>query len=232
MPSPPSTLLETVREWMQSFPVGSDYRLPPERELAEKFAIGRGQLRTVLAELEKEGLIERFVGRGTFVVGTRASGIHDPADIAAASSPVAAMQARGIIEPEIARLAAYHANSNQIEQLRDLCRRMRLAETWEIYAELDWQFHNLLAEATTNTVLQEVQKLVNGIRRYVVWGALAKRPVGPQSDYHSFDEHEQIVEAIANRDGEAAAQAMLDHLGGTSSHMVGIQRPPAINRSA
>lgn len=222
--SPPSTLLETVRDWMQSFPTGSDHRLPPERELAEKFAVGRGQLRTVLAELEKEGLIERFVGRGTFVVGARTNGSRDPENIAAASSPVAAMQARGIIEPEIARLAAYHANSNQIEQLRDLCRRMRQAETWEIYAELDWQFHNLLAEATTNTVLQEVQKLVNGIRRFVVWGALTKRPVGPQADYHSFDEHEKIVEAIANRDGHSAAQAMLDHLGGTSSHIVDFKR--------
>ena len=225
MPTVSTALLDSVRDWLLSFPTGADQRLPPERELAEKFAVGRGQLRTALAELEKEGLIERFVGRGTFVVGNSGNGARNAQDIAAGSSPMAAMQARGIIEPEIARIAAYNASANQIEQLRDLCRRMRQAETWEIYAELDWQFHNLLAEATSNTVLQEVQQLVNGIRRYVVWGALAKRPVGPQTDYHSFDEHERVVDAIADRDGEAAAQAMLDHLGGTKSHMVGFQAP-------
>ena len=221
MPTVSNILYDTVRDWMLSFPTGADQRLPPERELAEKFAVGRGQLRAVLSELEKEGLIQRFVGRGTFVVRNRTNGARNPEDIAASSSPVAAMQARNIIEPEIARLAAYHASSKQIEQMRNLCRRMRQSETWEIYAELDWEFHNLLAEATANTVLQEVQQLVNGIRRYVVWGALVKRPVGPQADYHSFDEHERVVDAIASRDGNAAAQAMLDHLGGTKSHMVG-----------
>jgi DNA-binding GntR family transcriptional regulator len=96
---------------------------------------------------------------------------------------------------------------------------MRGAKTWDAYAELDWRFHNLLAEATGNVVLVEIQRLVNSVRRYVVWGNLIKRPVGPDSDYHSFLEHEQIVEAIANRDGDAARQAMLDHLGGTRANM-------------
>jgi len=225
MASFPSILLESVRDWLLAFPTGADQRLPPERELAEKFAVSRGQLRRVLGELEKEGLIQRFVGRGTFVVGNRTDGRRAAEDIAAASSPVAAMQARSLIEPEIARLAAYHATSNQIDELRDLCRRMRKAESWEIYAELDWQFHNVLAEATANTVLEEVQHLVNGIRRYVVWGNLVKRPIGPQADYHSFAEHERIVDAISDRDGDAASQAMLDHLGGTKSHMTDFQKP-------
>ena len=225
MSSFPSTLLDSVRDWLLSFPTGADQRLPPERELAEKFAVSRGQLRRVLGELENEGLIQRFVGRGTFVVGNRTSSNRNAEDIAAGSSPVAAMQARSLIEPEIARLAAYHATSNQIAELRDLCQLMRRAETWEIYAELDWQFHNVLAEASANTVLVEVQKLVNGIRRYVVWGNLVKRPVGPQADYHSFAEHERIVDAIASRDGDAASRAMIDHLGGTKSHMADYQSP-------
>ena len=223
MSSIPSTLRETVRDWLLSFPTGADQRLPPERELAEKFAVGRGQLRKVLSELEKEGLIQRFVGRGTFVVGEQTGSQRNTEDIAAASSPVAAMQARSLIEPEIARLAAYHATSNQISDLRKLCRQMRQAETWEVYAELDWQFHNVLADATANTVLVEVQRLVNGIRRYVVWGNLVKRPIGPDPSYHSFAEHERIVEAIASRDGDRAYQAMLDHLGGTKSDMADYQ---------
>ena len=63
-------------------------------------------------------------------------------------------------------------------------------------------------------------RLVNGVRRYVVWGNLIKRPIGPAKDYHSFMEHEQIVEAIASRDRDAAHRAMLNHLGGTRAHMI------------
>ena len=220
MSRPPSSLLEAVREWLTSFPAGADQRLPPERELAEKFAVSRAKLRLVLGALEKEGLIERFVGRGTYVVGPVRRDIKDPESVAAITSPLAAMQARGLLEPDLARLAAFNATALQIEEMRSLCDAMRGAPTWDAYAELDWRFHQLIAEATANVVLVEIQRLVNGIRRYLVWGNLNKRPVGPPQDYHSFDEHQRIVDAIADRDGEGAKRAMLDHLGGTQSHMI------------
>jgi DNA-binding FadR family transcriptional regulator len=140
-------------------------------------------------------------------------------DIAARTSPMAAMQARSVIEPELGRLAALNATSAQIAEMRDLCAQMRLARSWEDYAELDWRLHNAIAEATGNVLLVEIQLLLNGVRRYVVWGGLIKRPVGPPADYHSFGEHEQIVDAIEARDGDAAMRAMLAHLGGTRSHL-------------
>jgi DNA-binding FadR family transcriptional regulator len=187
--------------------------------LAEKFAVSRAELRKALATLEREGLIFRHVGRGTFVADLAGETNALPEEIASMTSPVDAMQARALVEPEIARIAALHATSNQIAEMRQLCREMRNAQAWDAYAELDARFHNLLAEATGNVVILEIQRLVNGIRRYIVWGNLIKRPGGPAEDYHSFLEHEQIVEAIASRDGEAAKQAMLSHLGGTRSHM-------------
>ena len=89
------------------------------------------------------------------------------------------MQARMIIEPEIARLAALHATSAQVQAMRQLARKMRDATTWAEYEDLDWRFHNLLAEASANTLLQDIQYLLNGVRRVVVWGYLNTRPIGP-----------------------------------------------------
>ena len=213
------SLLAAVRQWLTQAQAGSDHRLPPERKMAEKFAVSRAELRKVLAALEQEGLIFRHVGRGTFVAPTNQSHTTMPEEVASMTNPVDAMQARTILEPEIAKIAALHATSNQISEMSDLCRKMRTAQSWDIYAELDARFHDLVAEATGNIVLIEIQRIVNGVRRYVLWGNLVKRPVGPAEDYHSFSEHEEILAAIANRDADGAKKAMLQHLGGTRSHM-------------
>jgi DNA-binding FadR family transcriptional regulator len=216
-------LISAVRHWLGAVRLSADARLPPERELAKKFCVSRAELRKVLAVLEAEGQIQRHVGRGTFVVDRPANSSPNGEDIAARTSPLAAMQARRVVEPELARLAALNATSAQFAEMRKLCSEMRRAPTWEAYAELDWQFHNLIAEATGNVLLVEIQRLLNGVRRFVVWGNLVKRAKGPPADYHSFGEHEEILESMQNRDGDRAMQAMLLHLGGTQSQLIDSQ---------
>lgn len=44
-------------------------RLPPERVLSERFSVSRATVRRALQELADQGLIESWVGRGTFVTG-------------------------------------------------------------------------------------------------------------------------------------------------------------------
>lgn len=218
-------LHSTIRHWLSAVRLSADARLPAERELAKKFRVTRAQLRKILAVLEAEGQIERHVGKGTFVVQPPADSSPNGEGIAARTSPLAAMQARMVVEPELTRLAALNATSAQFVEMRKLCSEMRRAPTWEAYAELDWRFHNLIAESTGNVLLVEIQRLLNSVRRFVVWGNLVKRAAGPPPDYHSFVEHEQLVDAIQARDGERAMQAMLSHLGETQSQLIDYQSP-------
>jgi len=141
------------------------------------------------------------------------------------------MQARRVVEPELARLAALNATSAQFLEMRKLCSEMRRTPTWEEYAELDWRFHNLIAEATGNILLVEIQRLLNGVRRFVVWGNLVKRAAGPPSNYHSFGEHEEILDAIQTRDSDRAMRAMLSHLGGTEAQLFNNQSLPEVLRN-
>ena len=218
-PSESTHLTSTVRRWLSIHRLEGSLRLPPERELAEVFCVSRSELRKALAVLEDEGQLTRHVGRGTFIAKD-AEEVHGSGrGIAALTSPSAAMEARLAIEPELGRLAALNATSNQIDELKHLCREMRGAQTWEEYAELDWRFHDLIAKATGNILLTEIQSLLNGVRRYVVWGGLVKRRGGPSEDYHSFDEHEQVVGAIEARDAPGAMRAMSAHLRTTVSEM-------------
>jgi GntR family transcriptional regulator len=65
-------------------PVGE--RLPSERELAEDFGVSRMTVRQALGALEARGLIERGVGRGTFVRAVKVD--HDLTRVAGFSELV------------------------------------------------------------------------------------------------------------------------------------------------
>lgn len=214
-------LLPHLRDWLAGTDLPGDGRLPAERDLAIRFGVSRGEVRKALAILEAEGRIWRHVGKGTFVTrgDAAAAGMErrpETAEIADATSPPEAMEARLIVEPEIARRAALRATAAQVAEMRRLATAMRAVSSWAEYEELDFRFHELIAEAAGNRLLTEVERLINGVRRFVVWGHLARRPVGPSPDYHSFDEHDAIVEAIATRDRRGAADAMRRHLESTA----------------
>lgn len=214
-------VLRYLRGWLADAALPEDGRLPPERDVAAKLGVNRAEVRKSLALLEAEGLVWRHVGKGTFATRlapppSSSERRLDLADIADVTSPPEAMQARLLIEPELARLAALHANAAQCTEMSRLATRMRAARAWAEYEDLDFRFHDLIAEASGNRLLLEVERLVNGVRRSVVWGHLARRPVGPSPDYHSFDEHDGIVAAIRSRDRRGAAEAMRRHLESTA----------------
>lgn len=206
-----------VREWLAGASLDKDGRLPAERELAGRLGMTRTHLRKALTVLEAEGWLSRHVGKGTFLTANRGAARSDIAAIANRTSPPEAMEVRLALEPDIARLAAVRATADQIAEMQQLCEQMRRAGDWDEYEQLDWRFHNLLAQAAGNTLLVEIQSIVNGVRRAVVWGHLSRRPTGPSPDYHSFGEHDAIVDAIARRDRRGAAEAMRRHLANIAS---------------
>ncbi len=216
-------VIDPLKAWLKTAKLPSDGRLPPERDLAGKLGLSRAELRKALAILEAEGLIWRHVGKGTFLASQARHEKPDLAALAHRTSPPEAMQARMIIEPEVAALAARQATGAQIQHLRSLCLRMRGCPAWPEYQQLDVEFHAALAAAAGNTLLAELHAIVNDVRRAVVWGGLAKRTLGPPPDYHSFAEHEAIVEAIESRDRQRAAEAMRLHLMSTSRDLLGDQ---------
>lgn len=200
---------------------GPGTRLPPERKLAEEFGVSRSEIRKLLARLETEGQLTREVGRGTFV---RSPAPRTPADsetLQKSTSPREAMEARLLLEPELASLAAINATHKQIETMCSLSKQMRVSKTWSAYEQLDGRFHRLIAEAAGNKLLVAVHQIVEEVRRAVVWKWLDTRPVGPSPDYSSFDEHDAIIEAIEKRDRVGAANAMKRHLRTTQLKIFG-----------
>jgi DNA-binding FadR family transcriptional regulator len=96
----------------------------------------------------------------------------------------------------------------------------RRAQSWRQYESLDNNLHRLIAEATRNGVVLALFDALNTVRRSVVWGRLRADRPRPPTDHHSFAEHEAIVAAIADRDRDAAAEAMRAHLQSVERHLV------------
>jgi len=187
-------------------------RLPAERHLAERLGVSRAALRKALAVLQAEGQLWRHVGKGTFVGSRPLDSVADVAAMAGRTNPGEIMRARGLIEPEIARLAALNATPAQVAQMRAAAVKSRQAANWRHYESWDTRLHRTIAEATQNGLLVGLLDTLNAVRRMATWGRLRLNPERPSRGHHSFAEHDNIIEAIANRDMTGAAAAMRAHL--------------------
>ena len=204
-------LVQRLRELIDTAGYRHNDRVPPERELCEMLGTTRNQLRRALAELEAQGRIWRHVGRGTFVGSRPVLNLKDVTYLGDQIKPAQVVAVRFNIEPELARLAALHSSKSDRDLMRLCADRCRDAEDWRAYEAWDNNLHHAIARATRNQLFQYFFETLNAVRRSILWGqprATRKPPDG----YASFIEHDTIVAAIAERDGETAAQAMRLHL--------------------
>ncbi len=217
-------VLARVRTWIASSGLPAGARLPPERDLCTSLGVSRTELRKAFLVLEANGNLTREVGRGTFLTRKPEQRKSDNSertisDLAERTGPLEAMMARLALEPELARMAALHASPRQLRRIRELASKMRNSVSWHTYEELDSEFHDIIAQASGNSLLHELHKILNGVRIVVVWRRLDTPEAAPDPDYHSFDEHDAVVVALEKRSGSEASKAMQKHLQSTLSTM-------------
>lgn len=211
--------LARLRDFLAGAALGEAGRLPPERELADRLGLTRASLRKALTTLQSEGTVWRHVGKGTFTGDRPIDTASDIASMARRTNPIEVMNARIAFEPEIARVAALNATPTALAELRQCMERAVSAPDWRQYEIWDNRLHRAIAEATQNSLLLGLLDTLNAVRREVNWGRLRADPKRPPADHHSFIEHQQIVEAIANRDTVGAASAMRAHLQSVERHL-------------
>src|SRR5262249_37075710 len=105
-------IVRQIRGLVADGRVKSGDRLPPERDLAERFRVSRASVREALRALQVTGLIEIRPGEGTFVREVSVEALVEPLArvILAQREGVAELyEARRLLEPPIAGLAARRA---------------------------------------------------------------------------------------------------------------------------
>jgi DNA-binding FadR family transcriptional regulator len=226
MPNQASQALDPVAR-LRSFIIYGGHprggRLPPERHLTEELGMSRAALRKALDSLERDGLIWRHVGKGTFVAdGTVPSApTSATTELGRQLTPFRMMRARLAIEPAIAREAAVNASGEALQRMQRAIDHAKSATTWQEYEAQDDKFHRAVAEASDNLLLLALFDQLNEVRRAVAWGNVTRETPHPSPDHSSFAEHDAIAAAINARDSGAAYEAMRKHLGSVAKRLFG-----------
>lgn len=187
--------------------------LPSERELAEQFQVSRTAVREAVKTLSEKGLVQVFPGKGTFVTNGTSQALRQSLGmmmkIGQAEGTRDLVEVRHIFEPEIAALAAQRAGDEHIAAMKEAVRVMDGAlDDADAYIEADLDFHLALAEASQNLIiLTLIDSFVDLLREQRI--RIFHVEGGPQrGQIH----HKRILEAITNRDPEAARSEMRAHL--------------------
>lgn len=182
-------------------------RLPTERELATELGCTRTEVRHALTSFEIDGRIERHVGRGTFLrLDSR------PAPAGGGFSPSALLAASLLLEPEVLAVAAVAAEEADFAEMRRCLRGSDTSDTCEEFEEWDRALHHTFAVATHNAQLVAMVDLLNSTRNDPVWGRLKRNSFTPERCRSYRREHHEIVDALCDRDREAASRAMEAHI--------------------
>jgi len=195
-------------------------RLPAERLLAEQLSVSRPSVREALIALEVEGWVDIRGGTGVFVRGCPAAATAEEPQAEAAEhkeppavGPIELLDARDMVEPEVAVLAAKNGSEETLATLsRILGEMVCCASTDPRHMDLDHQFHAALADATGNGALVQVMETLWAMR-------LAPLYVQLQNHFHNeavwqqaILEHREIYEAVRDHDTKAARAAMHRHV--------------------
>jgi DNA-binding FadR family transcriptional regulator len=202
-------IIETLTTRIVAQQYGVDERLPSERQLAQELGVARNTVREALDQLELRGLIRRRAGSGTFVT-------HDPSGVSESAAPVASetgplqlQVVRGILEPEMVRLAIISMPPRQIEALGAVLSRMEAVQADAgAFVALEEEFHRQIALGTGNPLLIACYNLVIDARRQAFRAAMYRRHLTPSRIAAYQRAYNALFNAIAARDIEEATEFM------------------------
>lgn len=216
---------ETVERLMAAVKLGvvpPGARFPAERDLAARLGVSRITLREALRALQQAGHVEVRRGRfgGTFVTGPPPLPAPDEARRRAEDMGPAlddALTFRQVLETGAVQVLATRGLDDAQRTL--LLTRLRSVDTAapEDYRRLDTAFHLTLAELTGSSSLTaaaaDVRMRLNDLLNAI--------PVLDRNIQHSAIQHAAIVQAVLERDPDAARQAVEEHLDGTAALLRG-----------
>jgi GntR family transcriptional repressor for pyruvate dehydrogenase complex len=221
--------LPTLAAYLMEAARKNDGKAPSERDLAEHFAVSRGQVREALAILEAMQVIERRAKSGIYVnVGL--GGIEAMSFFARFGLPLEnrqifeAVEVRKIHEIKAAELAALRATEENFARLRDVLARSeeRLA-AGEGLDQLDQEFHLEIVRATQNTIFLNICTSFYTLSH----NRLKVYFRSPDRNRRSHDEHVQIFDALVRRDAALSSALMVTHLRGAMSYWSELLEPVA-----
>ncbi|MCP4167317.1 MAG: FadR family transcriptional regulator [Chloroflexi bacterium] len=207
-------LTEALMDRIEREQLGPGDRLPTAAALVRIHGVSRPVVREALKILEGRGVVEMTVGRSAVIrplSEDTLTSFFQRAMSLEEKNFEEVLELRMGVEMQSAKLAAQRRTQEEVEEFQDILIEMEShIDNPDSYADINAQFHVLIAKAAHNTLLFY---LISGIRdalRNVNLEGLRLR-MNREERYELYNAHKQIVAMIAAKNSEGAAQAMTSH---------------------
>jgi len=190
--------------------------MPSERELMERFGVGRPAIREAMQALAGMGLVAISHGERAKVLELTAQSIFRQMDMTAkmmlakSSDTLEHLKsARIFFERGMAREAATKRVARDIADLGDILEKQRASlGNAEAFIAADMEFHSRIARISRNPIYVAVSEaMLAWLKEYhtemLIWTGKEK---------FTLAEHEEIITCLSAGDPDAAEQAVLKHL--------------------
>jgi len=172
-----------------------------EKALMDHYDLGRTPMREILLQLQRDGLIQRFSRAGTIV---------SPVDIHIYKQNI---EIRTVLEGLAGELAAKNITAGQLAALEQILKRVSAlkdqdSENLKELMQCEFDFHNLVYEATLNPKLINILHELHGVSaRFWHYQIFSKQELLDQ-----YIDHKEVLDALKKRDGRRAGETMKSHI--------------------
>lgn len=205
------------------YPVGS--ALPSERELARQLGVSRTSVREAIIALEVSGWVQVKLGSGVYVAADSSNtplSLDWPIDPEISPylesnqeeiSPFSLLQARLLIEPESAALAARAMDKSQLRAIKEAY-LMNVQDNLQGSTTHigDRLFHIRIAEASGNEAYAYFMRELLGHKYGTLFSTLQRLYTPDDMPMRSQQEHLAVLIALEAGDCEGARHTMHEHL--------------------
>ncbi|MEQ8700780.1 MAG: FadR/GntR family transcriptional regulator [Bauldia litoralis] len=190
-------------------------RLPSVKDLAERFSVATPTMREALRMLQMAGNLDIRHGSGIYVsrAEPRLMLTNPYAGTLSTGTILNLLQARLLIEPAVAELAAIQANEKHLDDLADLLAEAEAHLSGHdtddaVLGVVNMRFHRAIAEGSANSVLADVVFSLTEVH--------IKEQMAVLDLYNNrrrdHEQHKLIFEALRAGDPSDARRLMRDHL--------------------
>lgn len=187
-------------------------KLPSERELSDRLAVGRSSVREALRALELLGLITTRRGEGTFLQHYRHNklidliGVYVLKDFKTRNDVI---EMRTILELDAVRLACRRGSERHFREMDRIIQSAEQAiAAGRIPTEEDYLFHRTICRSSRNSVLHRIWVPLIEYSKTVRETSLAREGRAEEA----LEEHRAILAAIRAGDENLAVMRMALHL--------------------
>jgi GntR family transcriptional repressor for pyruvate dehydrogenase complex len=209
-------VLAQLKEWMRSQAYPPRSKFPSERDMARQLGVSLPSVREALRTLSVMGVVDTRHGSGTRVADSSANILKVPFEFLMMldqPSVVELHQARELIEVYLAGCAAHERTPRDLEAMEAALREMGAAfGDASAMIEPDVRFHEAIAAAAHNRVLQRVMSCLHGAIRHSMEAGVS----GVPDTKAVLNYHAEILEAIRRRKPEEARRSMMKHMAETA----------------